>query len=145
MLALPSSVTEAPESTVWSAPASAVGGSLFCTVTDTVSAVEASPPGSVTVRLKVSVSLADTAGAVKVGEAALALFSVTVVPTVWVQAWVRVRFSGSVLALASSVTVVPSNTVWSSPASAVGAVFAVTVRSKVSVTASLSVSVAVRV
>ena len=55
-----------------------------CTVIVTVSADDARPPGSVTVRLKVSVvSLASPPGAVKTGFAIVVLLRVTVVPAVW--------------------------------------------------------------
>ena len=51
-VALPSSVTETPSCTVWSLPAFAVGLSLSAvTVMSTVSALEARPRASVTVRL----------------------------------------------------------------------------------------------
>ena len=85
-LALPSRVTAALSATVWSAPALAAGAVLLPTVIVTVSAVETSPPGSVTVRLKTRSVFDATAGAVKVGLAAVALDSVTFVPEVWVQA-----------------------------------------------------------
>ena len=87
-LALPSSVTVAPSATVWSAPADAVGAvfSPSRTVMSTVS-VEVRPPGSVTVSENVSVASAVTAGASKVGPAALAELRVTVgVPAVCVHA-----------------------------------------------------------
>ena len=87
MLELPSRVTTAASATVWSGPALAVGAVLFCTVIVTVSAADVLPP-AVTVRLKVSVSVAFpvTVGAVKVGRCALVLLSVTFVPAVCVQA-----------------------------------------------------------
>ena len=71
-----------PANTVWSAPASAVGTPLSWTVTVTASGSEANPPASVTVSRKERVSEPVTVGAVKVGEAAVALLSVTVVPAV---------------------------------------------------------------
>ena len=59
---------------------------MSSTVTETVSAVETRPPVSVTVRLKVNFVSAFTVGAVKVGEAAAALDSVTAGVPIWVQA-----------------------------------------------------------
>ena len=136
LLALASSVTAAASATVWSAPALAVGAWLFAavaTVTVTVS-VAVSPPASVTVRVKVSAASLDRLdGAVNDGLAVDALPSVTVgVPAVWLQAQVSVWFSGSLLALPSSVTVAPSAARRSAPASAVGAVLFLTVTSTVS-------------
>ena len=85
MLAPASRVTVWSSTTVWSAPALAVGAVLSPTVTVTVS-VLAKPPGSVTVTLKVRAVSAATAGAVKVGFAAVALDRVTAGPAVRVQA-----------------------------------------------------------
>ena len=86
-LSLPSSVTVAPSATVWESPASAVGA-LFSpsrTVTLTVS-VEVRPPRSVTVSENSSVASAVTAGASKVGPAALAELRVAFGPEVCVHA-----------------------------------------------------------
>ena len=144
LLALPSRVTVAPSAARWSAPASAVGAGLFSTVTVTVSAVDASPPESVTTRLKVSVVSAETDGAVKLGFGQVALARVTAGVLVCVQAYVSVWFSGSLLAPPLSVTVAPSTTVRSAPASAVGAVFACTVTVTVSAVDVLPPAVTVR-
>ena len=78
-----------------------------------------------------------TSGAVKVGDAAVVLLSVTVGPAVCVQAWLRLSPSGSELPEPSSVTVVPSSTAWSAPAAAVG--FRFTCRT-VTVTSSVALS-----
>ena len=85
-LALPSRVTVSPSVTVWSAPALAVGAVLTWTATCTVSAVEARPSGSVTVRLKVRTVVVSTSGAVKVGFATFVLERVTGGPPGCVQA-----------------------------------------------------------
>ena len=84
---------------VRSGPASAVGALLFAaigTVIVTVS-LPASPPGSVTVRVKVrEASLSRPEGAVKVGFAVFAAVRVTSgEPPVWDQAYVSVCFSRS--------------------------------------------------
>ena len=145
LLALPSSVTVAPCGTRRSGPAFAVGAGLSSTVTVTVSAAEARPPGSVTVRLKVRSVSAVTLGAVKVGHAVAAPVRFTVgEPPVWVQAYVSVWFSGSLLPLPSRLTAAPSRTVRSSPASAVGAVLACTVTVTVSAVDVLPPAVTVR-
>ena len=107
-----------------------------CTVTVTVSGEEASPPVSVTVRLKVRVVSTATVGATNVGVAEPASNATAGEPPVWDQAYVRAWFWGSRLALPSSVTRAPVITVRSAPASAVGAVLfaaAVTVTVTVSV------------
>ena len=88
-LALPSSVTETPSATLWSAPASAVGASLTpaVTATSTVSAREYTRP-SFTTREKVSVAFwASCPGALKVGFCAVEELRVTVgEPPVWLHA-----------------------------------------------------------
>ena len=147
LLAVPFSVTASPSTTVWSSPALAVGAVLLLAVIVTVSAAEVLPP-AVTVRLKVSVTVwpAFRVGAVKVGLAAVALLSVTVVPAVCVQAYVSASFSGSLLPLPSSVTDWALATVRSAPALAVGAwlfVAATTVTVAVSVEVSPPASVTV--
>ena len=96
----PASVTLAAAATVWSGPALAVGfwfGVAGAAVTlMTTSSVAVPPRLSVTVRRKPSATLLLWLGAVKVGLAALALLSVTVVPEVCVQAKLAMVPSGSV-------------------------------------------------
>ena len=76
--------------------------------------------GSVTRRRKVSTVCAETAGAVKEAVAVVALDNVTVGPESWVHSKVREPDSGSVPAPGRE-TRLPSSTVWSGPALAVGA------------------------
>ena len=140
-------MTVASSRTFRSAPAFAVGVRLLvavATVTVTVS-VAVRPPGSVTVRVKVrSASLERLAGAVKLGLAVSAPVRATLgEPPLWVQAKVRVCFSGSLLLLPSRVTVAPSAARRSAPASAVGAVLVPIPTSKVKVAVSPSLSVTV--
>ena len=125
LVPLPSRVTNAPSRTERSAPAFAVGAWLFAavtTVTVTVS-VALRPPGSVTVRVKVSAAFwVSPVGAGKLGVAVSAPVNVTVgLPPVCDQAKVSVWLSGSVLALPSRVTVAPVAAWRSAPAFAVGA------------------------
>ena len=91
------------------------------TVMVTVSAGEMLVP-SETVRENTSEALdASCEGAVKVGLSAVEELRVTVgVPEVWLHEYVSVSPSVSELALPSSVTSAPSDTVWSVPALAVG-------------------------
>ena len=146
-LLLPSRITVLLSGALRSGPALAVGARLFVamtTVTTTVS-VAVSPPGSVTVNENVrSASFVSPVGAVKLGAAVFAPLSVTLgVPPLWVQAYVRVCFSGSALPLPSSVALAPTSARRSWPASAVGAVLAPTAMSKVRVAVSPSLSVTV--
>src|SRR4051812_19551652 len=80
LLALPSRVTGAPESTAWSGPAFAIGaGMIALTVMVTLSGAEA-PFASLTTKEKTSEAAGDpnaTAGALKLGLAVLAFASVT--------------------------------------------------------------------
>src|SRR5690242_11183798 len=110
LLPLPSSVTCAPDSTVWLGPALAMGacGGAGCgaTVMVTLSAAElafASLTTSVKVRLAAGRPGA-MLGAVKVGFAVVAPARVTAGPDACVQAKLKGRPAGSLLALPSSVT-----------------------------------------
>src|SRR5512140_1124166 len=124
LLALPSSVTSAPEATVWSGPALATGsgGSGF-TVMVTVDGAELRF-ASVTTRAKTRTPAgcpAGMVGAVKLGFTVLAPSSVTRGPETWLQAKEMGRPAGSLLALPSRVTSAPDATVWLGPALAMGA------------------------
>ena len=118
--------TVAASSTVWSGPASACGGSFGGAVGETVIvtvSVAIPPSSSLTSTSNVSVVEVSMAGAVNEGVAAFAFWRETDGPAVWVQAYERVSPSGSDEPVASSVTDVPSLTVWLGPASAVGGSF----------------------
>ena len=118
-----SSETDIPSSTVWSGPASAVGGSLVgWTVISTVSA-SVPPLPSLTSTSNVSVVAVSTSGAANDGVAAFPSWSETDGPPVWVHEYEMVSPSGSDEPVASKLTDVSSSTVWSGPASAVGGSF----------------------
>src|SRR5438270_2234168 len=127
-LALPSSVTKAPEATAWSGPASAVGaaggggGGWGLTVMLTVEGAEV-PVASLTTSEKVRIAAGwsnCTIGAVKNGFDAVALESVTSGPAVCVHWKERAIPVASALALPSSVIAAPEETVWAAPALATG-------------------------
>ena len=90
-----------------------MGASLVpaVTVMVTVSAVEVCTP-SLTVKLNTKEALVSSSlGAVNVGEAAVVELKVTVVPLVWVHAYVKATLSGSLLEVPVRVTVAASATV----------------------------------
>src|SRR5690349_6045291 len=124
LLALPSSVTSAPEATVWSGPALATGSGLSgLTVMVTVEGAElrfASVTTSAKTRAPAGCP-AGMVGAVKLGFTVFAPSSVTKAPDTCVQAKEMGRPAGSLLALPSSVTCAPDSTVWFGPALAMGA------------------------
>ena len=108
----PSSVTVALSYTVWSGPASAVGGRFIQETLTIQVAVDCRPPLSVTVSWKVNdAPPGPTFGAVKDGLKTVVLESVTGVPPVCVQRYDAIPSSGSVEFEPSSVTVAPSATV----------------------------------
>src|SRR5690349_1984225 len=124
VLALPSSVTSAPEATVWSGPALATGSGLSgFTVMVTVEGAElrfASVTTSAKTRAPAG-GRAGMAGTAKLGFAVFAPRSVTAAPDTCVQAKEMGRRAASLLALPSSVTCAPDSTVWFGPALAMGA------------------------
>ena len=116
----PSSCTEDPVDTVCAGPAFATGGwfELPVTVMVTLDGLLLTCP-SLTTSRKVNVPALD--GAVNVGFCAVLLDSVTGVPPVWVQVYVRGSPSGSELPDPSSCTEDPVDTVCAGPAFATGA------------------------
>ncbi len=112
-VAVPARVTVAPSRTVWSVPASMDGGSLFSMVTITLSATVLGP--SVTVSVNVTFVSDVTAGALKVAVRAAESDSVMARSESCVQPYVRELPSS--VAVPARVTVAPSRTVWSVPAS----------------------------
>ena len=119
--AVPERVTVAPSATSWSGPALTVGGLLDESVMVTCRVSETSTVPSSAVRVTVMVVLAATSGAANVVDSADEFANVIARAPSWVHEYVRLSSGSSSETMPERVTVAPSTTSWSAPASTSGA------------------------